>query len=114
MRAVFVVLSEPFSQEEEDRYNDWYDHTHVPALLRLDGFVRASRWRIPEWLPVSQALGERRYLALYELETDDLSGALEQMRQARADGRLGNSLGVLSSEASPITAVFEFLSSHER
>jgi hypothetical protein len=114
MRAVFVVLTDPFSQDREQEYNDWYNGTHIPAILRLDGFVRASRWKLSGSRKPAASLAQRQYLALYELETDDLEASFAELLRANEAGDLGSTVGVLSTDAPALTAVFEHVASFER
>lgn len=69
MRALLVVFSEPVSDDREDAYNDWYQNCHLPDVLSVPGYVRATRYRA---FPGDRAFPQR-YLALYELEVDDLA-----------------------------------------
>ncbi len=108
MRAVFVMFSNPRSAADDDAYNEWYEQTHIPAVLELDGFMRATRWRLSSAWPPSGALGDHQYLTMYELDTDDVPAALDGVKRAVAAGRLGNSADVLAPGAR--SAVFEQLS----
>lgn len=64
-----MVFTEPVDAEHEAAYNDWYTTMHIPDVLAVPGYVRATRYRSFD--------GEReiaqRYLALYELEVTDVS-----------------------------------------
>jgi hypothetical protein len=111
MRASFLVFSNPESPEKEDEYNDWYNNTHIPAILKLDGYVGASRWKLSAARPAADALAERQYLAIYELETDDLPGAFERLQRANAAGDLGSGVGILSTPT--MVAAFELISEFE-
>jgi len=62
----------------EDEFNDWYTNQHVPDILRIPGFVAAKRFRIASE-QVMAGQPKWKYLALYEVETDDLKGALADM-----------------------------------
>jgi len=65
-----LVLTNPVSGRE-DEYNDWYNNQHLSDLLAVEGFVAAQRFRLADTDP-PQEFGHR-YLALYEIETDDLA-----------------------------------------
>lgn len=81
-----VVMSNPVAGQEE-RFNEWYEHTHIPQLLQLDGVVAAHRYRTVD---VDPALGtpSHRYIAIYELDTDDPRPVHEAMSAAGASGEL--------------------------
>lgn len=52
---------------KEDEFNEWYDNTHIPDLLKADGFECATRYANNDVVP-----GEGKYLAIYEVESDDI------------------------------------------
>ena len=79
-KYTFVVLTNPTSGKEAE-YNKWYNEQHIPDVLNVPGFVAAQRFRLAD-----AQMGDtnpHRYLALYEIETDDLAGALKELK-ARA------------------------------
>ena len=64
---ISVVTMECSEPAKETEFNDWYTHWHVPALVRIPGYVSGARFRLVEhpalkWLDMGP-----RYLALYEL-----------------------------------------------
>ena len=67
----YVVYSAPVPGRE-DEYNRWYNDQHIPDVLRVPGFTAAQRFR----LDAEDATEGARYLALYEMETDDPSATL--------------------------------------
>lgn len=69
-RYTLVVLTNPVSGKE-DEYNTWYDNRHLADLLAVDGFIAAQRFRLAEGDQPQDVT--HRYLALYEIETDDLA-----------------------------------------
>ena len=70
-KGVILVETRPSSPDREQEYNAWYDEVHIPELLALDGIVAARRLR-----PVD---GKGPYVALYELDGDDLQAILDNM-----------------------------------
>lgn len=66
---VYVVQTNPV-EGKEDEYNDWYDNQHLADILRLPGFVSAQRFRLAPTDPPQSS--PQRYLAIYEIETDDI------------------------------------------
>jgi len=61
---VFWVLMD-VEGHREALFNELYDVEHVPLLLKLPGCVSVARYR-------TEAPGEPRYLAAYEVERTDL------------------------------------------
>jgi hypothetical protein len=113
VRAAFVVFTGPESNQKEAEYNEWYNNIHIPAILKLDGFVRASRWKLSPARPPADALAERQYLAIYELDTDNVDDALKRLKEAGDAGELGNHAGLLSRDPPTMTALFELLTEFE-
>jgi hypothetical protein len=68
-RHTFVVFTNPV-EGREDEFNDWYDNRHLPDVLAVQGFVAAQRFRLSETDPAQEF--PHRYLALYEVDTEDL------------------------------------------
>jgi hypothetical protein len=69
-RYLFVVLTEPV-EGMEDEFNDWYTNRHLSDVLKLDAYVSAQRFRYVSRGPDDVPL--RKYLAIYETETDDVA-----------------------------------------
>jgi hypothetical protein len=87
-KAVWLVYTNcPAARERE--FNDWYENMHLPDLLTVDGIVAAQRFRLPDDTPAmiapSGAPAVAHYLALYELDTQDVAG----VRAAVSALRLG-------------------------
>jgi hypothetical protein len=64
MLFVFSDCNDPAREKE---FNDWYSNMHVPDMLEIPGMIRATRWMSAE----PERSQHRKYLALYEMETDD-------------------------------------------
>jgi hypothetical protein len=71
-RTILVtsVDIEPAASEE---FNRWYEERHLPDILACPGFVSCTRF---------ECVGERepRYLAIYELESEDALTTPEMQR----------------------------------
>jgi hypothetical protein len=61
---IFLVMMD-VEPHREALFNELYDNEHVPVMLGLSGCVNAVRYR-------TQAPGEPRYLAAYEVARADL------------------------------------------
>ena len=66
-RYKLVVLANPV-EGREDEFNDWYSNTHLADVVAIPGYRSAERFRLldPMGFPHAQ-----RYLAIYDIETDD-------------------------------------------
>lgn len=65
---------------EEAEFERWYDAVHIPEILSIPGFVSARRFRIVN--TNVQGGGGWSNMSLYEIETDDLPGALGALQGA--------------------------------
>ncbi len=89
-RYTFVVFTRPIDGGEE-AFNDWYDNQHIPDVLAVPGFQSARRLHTVDGLTDAP-----RYLALYELETDDPAAALAEL-----SARAGTALMPMSEALDP-------------
>lgn len=100
-------MSRPYEPSMEDEYNEWYSSTHLTDVTTVPGFVGARRYRRVE-TAVGTGYSAHGYLAIYELDTDDIDGALSELVRRSSDGRIPIS-GALSMDPPPELAVFELL-----
>lgn len=84
-KFVFVVFTEPKADREEE-YNEWYDRQHLADVLALDGITAAGRFELAEMNPPQSQ--HHRYLALYEIEIDDVSRIPQAIATAKGAGRM--------------------------
>lgn len=65
----------------EDEFNDWYTGVHLADVLKLPGVKAAQRYRMSE---VQHRPGPHpwSYMAVYEIEIDDLNETLSALRAA--------------------------------
>lgn len=89
-RFKMLVFSEPFAGRD-DEFNAWYTGRHLDDLCALPGFTAAQRFALHS---VSMGTELNRYLAIYDVETDDPEGVIETMFAAR------------DTEAMPISPAF--------
>ena len=61
-KGILYVESRPASPKEAADFHRWYDETHIPEILKLDGFVSARRFE-----PLG---GDGSFAAIYEIDTD--------------------------------------------
>lgn len=67
-KYLLFAFSDCIDPSREDEFNEWYDNIHIPDMLETPGMIRATRW-----VNASPKENQRRkYLALYELEADDI------------------------------------------
>jgi hypothetical protein len=101
-RGVYVVRARPVSADRDGELNEWYDGAHVPELLAVPGFVSARRYR-----RVGDD-GGPEYLAVYEIEADDLAAPVAELRRRSAAGETTRS-DALQLDPPPVVALYEEL-----
>ena len=91
-----IVMSKPVAGREQE-YNDWYQNVHLQEVVAIPAIKSAQRFRLsralvadPEPLP---------YLAIYEIETDDIDGVIRELTQRASTGGI-----VISASLSNDTA----------
>ena len=80
-----IVLSNPVEGREVE-YNHWYQYTHLADIVSLPGFVSAQRYQLAQNMMVDAEA--YRYMAIYEIETDDLQRTLAGLVEAAETGAL--------------------------
>jgi len=101
-KGIMVVQSEPVDPAHEDEYNDWYDNTHVPEICAVPGFVSARRYK------VHGEGGPPAYLAIYEIDADDLTAPAAELRARSAAGRT-HGTGALRRDPPPVVTIYELM-----
>ena len=90
----FVGFTNPI-EGQEDAFNAWYSDVHLKDVLKVPGIVAAQRFKLSD-VQRDQPPFPWRYLALYEIETDDLNHTLAALRE-----RAGTSAMVISAAVAP-------------
>jgi hypothetical protein len=84
---------------QEDRYNKWYDETHVPDCVAIPGVVSARRLELsPVGMPGAPTPAHK-YLALYEIDGDP-AAVMEALRAGVVSGDIEMSDALDSSATS--------------
>ncbi len=74
---------------QEDEFERWYRDTHVLEMLRRPGFVACQRYVLSD-----SQMGRshpHRYLAVWEIETEDLPAVYKRLLADMASGALASS-----------------------
>jgi hypothetical protein len=69
--------------EIEDHFNDWYTNVHLAEVSSRPGFTGARRF--------APAAPGKPYIAIYEMDADDLQKATDEMMAFYAAGGFTNS-----------------------
>jgi hypothetical protein len=104
-RWLLVVEANCKDQTRDSEFNNWYNTIHIPDILTgSPGFKSAVRYVIRD--PVRD---KGKYLAIYEIETDDIKKTLEahakNMKEKIEAGRITDLLETVSRRICKIEAV---------
>ena len=70
MKKYISIALTNAAEGREANYNEWYEKQHMQDVLAIPGIQSAQRFQISE--QSRQKLGYR-YMAIYEVETDDIT-----------------------------------------
>jgi hypothetical protein len=76
-KAILVALNEPADPAHDADYHRWYDDVHIPDITALPGFVSATRYRVSKTQMGGATPDAPAYLAIYEIDTDDLDATIK-------------------------------------
>jgi hypothetical protein len=87
--ALMVVGSNPTSPEAEAEFNRWYLEDHLDDVLAVAGFNSARRYTLSPVRPMADTEPSPfGYLAVYEVEADDLAVAGRDLQAALDSGAI--------------------------
>ncbi|HLI80701.1 MAG TPA: hypothetical protein VKV03_12010 [Candidatus Binataceae bacterium] len=78
-KYTFLALTNPVAGKE-DEFNEWYDKHHVPDVINVPGFVSGQRFKLADSHFGGEPSKAYKYLAVYEIETDDIAATLKELR----------------------------------
>jgi hypothetical protein len=75
-----IALTNPLEGRDAE-FNDWYTNEHLADVLKLPGVTGAQRYRMSD---VQHRPGpfEWKYMAVYEIEIDDIKKTLSALSAA--------------------------------
>lgn len=92
-KHIFVVFTNALPGQDRE-FNEWYTDRHIPDALRLPGIVAAQRFTLSD---IQRMNAPYKYLAIYEIQTNDLSMTMQTLGQ-----RIGTSEMPLSNSLDPV------------
>jgi hypothetical protein len=82
----YVMVVQSRAKEGRDaEYNKWYDTTHLAQICAIPGVKSGRRF---EATPISVGAPGLKYLAIYEIETDDPTSVMAEMGKRSAEGKM--------------------------
>jgi hypothetical protein len=80
-KGILYVETRPSSPELEAEFQEWYDEIHLAEVVALPGIVAARRY-----VAVRDDGGP--FVAIYDLEADDLREVIREIRRAMQENRM--------------------------
>jgi len=81
-----VVETNCTDAAREAEFNEWYNKVHLPDMLETPGIIKATRYE-----DIEPSEGQGKFLAIYEIETDDIDELMkashDNIARKRAEGR---------------------------
>ena len=81
-KAVLIVHSRPADASREDEFNKWYDEVHIPDVTSVAGVVSGRRFKKAGGADD----GGYPYLAIYEIDSDDVDVTMKELMDRSGDG----------------------------
>jgi hypothetical protein len=97
------VETMPVSSDKEAEYHKWYNETHLAQITSVEGIVSARRFAPTD--------GTGPYIAIYELDCDDLDAAVQRLGELGASGTM-TGLENLAMDPKPIPRVYREIGSY--
>lgn len=91
-RGIIYLETRPVTPDHEAEYHHWYNETHLAEICSVDGIVSARRFAPTD--------GDGPFIAIYELDCDDLDGVVRKLGELGASGKM-SSLQYLSMDNPP-------------
>jgi hypothetical protein len=107
-KGILVVATNPTSPERDAEYNDWYNNTHLGEVCAIPGIVSAQRYRIRHTGEPPADTAGPQYLAIYELEADDLAQPIEELGKRAAGGAI-RMTDALQLSPTPVLSLYELI-----
>jgi hypothetical protein len=77
-----MVVTSGAKEGRDEEYNSWYDSTHIHEICAIPGVKSGRRY---DAIPTTPHPQPAPYLAIYEIEADDVGAVLgEMMRRGEA------------------------------
>ena len=101
-KGIMYVETMPASPDKVDEYHKWYNDTHLEQILSVDGIVSARRFAPTD--------GDGPFIAIYELDCDDLDAAVQRLGELGASGGL-TGMENLALDPRPVPKVYREIGS---
>tara|TARA_Y100001934_G_scaffold257383_1_gene326474 strand:+ start:84 stop:413 length:330 start_codon:yes stop_codon:yes gene_type:complete len=87
-RYLVLVLTEP-TEGNEERFNDYYENTHLEEVIASTGWSSAQRFKLVDEVGEPCPLP---YLAAYEAEAESPAAVIARLNETRSERQQSDSL----------------------
>jgi hypothetical protein len=109
-KSMFMAWASPVDDASDGEFNAWYDGTHVAQVrAAIPAITAVRRYRVAD-VPGVGGAPAHRYLAVYEMDTDDVAGAMAALGAAGAEGRLDMTATMDTTANPPVLHWFHAIS----
>jgi hypothetical protein len=102
-RGIIYLETMPVSPEREADYHEWYNDVHLAEIVSVEGIVSARRFAPTD--------GKGPFIAIYELDCDDLDAVVQRLSELGASGQM-SSLELLDMKMRLIPHVYREIGSY--
>jgi hypothetical protein len=85
-RYALMSLASPMPGQAE-AYKVWHEHHHVPEVLAVPGVLNCRRF---ETAGCFAGDGRWSLMSIYDIETEDFDGLLEELKRRLAEGAISS------------------------
>ena len=101
-----MVGTRPSDPTRDSEFNEWYDTTHLHEMCEIPGITSGRRYALSGAQMMPPNATQHEYLAIYEFDTDNVQGMVEELRTRMADGTIHLSDAV-QLDPLPVVILFE-------
>lgn len=105
-KGIIFLQTMPRSADVEAEYHDWYNNVHLEEICSVEGITGARRYA-----PID---GEGPFVAIYELDTDDLDAVVGRLRELGASGGMSSLQYLSMDDPPPVPKVYGEIGSYEK
>ena len=109
-KTIFLAWSDPVDEASEAEFSSWYEGTHIPQVrAAIPAISAVHRYQVAD-VPAAPGAPAHRFLAVYELDTDDVAEAMAALGAAVEGGRLDPTRTMDTTANPPLLAWYQAVS----
>jgi hypothetical protein len=94
-KSLFLAWASPVDDASDKEFNTWYENTHIPEVrAAIPAITAIHRYTLADPAGGNDQ-NTHRYLAVYEMDTDDVAGAAAALQTATGSMNLSPALDLL-------------------